>query len=215
MKDDALLSNDKRKPAPRKCEAPAGCENLLDALVEHSTDSILRHDRSLRCVYANTTFLASSGLSLHALAKPLAPDSLLAAAGYQAALEAALASGESQSTELSWRDHHGHDLHSHVRFIPEHAVTGETESVLVVARDITEQHDVDRLDLQPFQSLGPAARGHGLVPEGGQDLLHDAQVHRVVVDVQDLEGPAAQARVVRHGLAPTGAIWKNLNYRRM
>ncbi|WP_374595405.1 hypothetical protein, partial [Aquabacterium sp.] len=81
---------------------------MLDALVEHACDAILRHDASLRCVYANATYLAASGASLQDLGKTQPDGSLLLGApGYRAGLARAQASGAQQSTEIEWADQQG------------------------------------------------------------------------------------------------------------
>jgi hypothetical protein len=40
------------------------------------------------------------------------------------------------------------------------------------------------------------------VAESAHDLLHHAQVHVVVIDMQNLQWPAISVRTICHGLAP-------------
>ena len=63
-----------------------------------------------------------------------------------------------------------------------------------------EQEQVEALALEAREGFGTGRDADGGMTEGGQDLLHDLQVHRIIVDVQHLERPAdGVGEVGRHG----------------
>jgi len=63
--------------------------------------------------------------------------------------------------------------------------------------DVHQDH-VEGLFGDVLQRLGPGAGPDGTMMEGGEDLLHDAQVHRIVVHVQDDERTTDGGVGLRH-----------------
>lgn len=113
------------------------------ALVENSPDAISRFNRDLRCIYVNP-------MRTHALGTPesqlvgkrlgqgyLPPE---IAARRRAAIERVLRSGQEVTLDYGLDTPHGY-RHFHERFVPEFTRGGAIETVLAVARDITDQHD--------------------------------------------------------------------------
>lgn len=147
MTDGSKPQGLKRKPAIKQNRQVTNPDNLLDALVEHSPDTIVRHDRELRCVYANSTFLTSSGLRLQDVVGALPADISFAfdAAAYTAHLQATLSTGQPHDTEVEWRDRTGNRRYCQVQFIPERDRSNQVCGVLAVAHDITQHQQIENL----------------------------------------------------------------------
>ncbi|WP_175781826.1 EAL domain-containing protein [Burkholderia anthina] len=121
-------------------EMLAGREREFRTLVEHSPDTIVRHDKEFRRVYVNPTFAALvegdtaelvGNKSLDYLG---GPDPLL----YEQKLGEVFASGKALEFELHWRQKDGGECCHLVKLTPEYSATGTVECVLAVGRDISE-----------------------------------------------------------------------------
>ncbi|MCL5994825.1 MAG: PAS domain S-box protein [Chloroflexi bacterium] len=126
-------------------------EQELELLVEQSPDMIARFDRNLHCVYANpaiTTFAHTVpqeliGKSLSDLGVLGIPEG--AAATWDAAVQQSLETRQPRTVTLSMpfasalipaQEQQSQWLH--IRMAPVFDVKGKTESILVMARDVTE-----------------------------------------------------------------------------
>ena len=144
MTDDSKRSVPSSQSATRPGRVTSGCEHLLDALVEHASDAILRHDDRLHCIYANATYLATAGLSLQDLNSPRpAQLQLPDVPEYRDALAQTLKVAAEQTLEIKWLDPQGQTHIYQTRFIPELDAASQPVGVLVVARDITEHRHAE------------------------------------------------------------------------
>jgi two-component system NtrC family sensor kinase len=133
-------------------------EQEFRSLAENSPDNIFRYDRACRVIYANPQVMDALSFSGGALLGPtpleafpegLYPGGKDEIAGYQAALERVIASGQPADMELHLPDPRG-GLRTHsIRFAPERDADGQIVGALAFGRDITEQR---RLEDQLRQS---------------------------------------------------------------
>ena len=116
-------------------------ENEVRALVENSPDIILRFDTKLRHVYANQAIERVTGLSPQAvIGKTHAELGVPAAvaAFWQESLAKVFRSGEEDVVGFEFPTSDG-TTYFESRVVPEFGRGGEVESVLVLARDITDR----------------------------------------------------------------------------
>jgi diguanylate cyclase (GGDEF)-like protein len=127
-------------------------EREFRTLVEHSPDIIIRYNRELRRVYVNPVFVAlaaGEGGAAELIGKrprdlPLSSDAILsggaAAEEFEAMLEQVFVTGTNLEFEAAspWDDDGTPGSCYLVKMAPEFGESGAVESVLAVARDITE-----------------------------------------------------------------------------
>jgi GAF domain-containing protein/DNA-binding CsgD family transcriptional regulator len=117
-------------------------QHLTEALVDQAPDLIARLDADLRFLSANlavgVTFgrpvAELLGQTIHALG--LMPSPQLDAC--ETIAHSVFRNGRAREIELNWPTAHG-DRDYHLRFVPELGTGRQVESLLVVARDVTEQ----------------------------------------------------------------------------
>jgi diguanylate cyclase (GGDEF)-like protein/PAS domain S-box-containing protein len=127
-------------------------EREFRTLVEHSPDIIIRYDRQLRRVYVNPVFAALAGgeggaaslIGKRPRELPLSPNAILSggayAAEFEAKLEEVFRTGKNLEYEAAslWDSDGTPGSCYLVKMAPEFGEGGAVESVLAVARDITE-----------------------------------------------------------------------------
>ncbi len=127
-------------------------EREFRTIVEHSPDIIIRYDRTLRRVYVNPVFAALAGgekgaaglIGQRPRELPLSSDAILSggvdAVVFEAKLEEVFRTGENLEFEAAsrWHDDGTPGSCYLVKMAPEFSENGAVESVLAVARDITE-----------------------------------------------------------------------------
>jgi diguanylate cyclase (GGDEF)-like protein/PAS domain S-box-containing protein len=127
-------------------------EREYRTLVEHSPDIIIRYDRALRRVYVNPVFAALAGgeegasglIGKRPCELPLSSHAMLAggaaAEDFEAKLEQVFVTGRNLEFEATsrWHDDGTPAFCYLVKMAPEFGENGAVESVLAVARDITE-----------------------------------------------------------------------------
>lgn len=116
-------------------------EQEFRALVENSPDMISRFDRGLRCIYANPAVQALTGMlppkfvgKTH-LQDGVSQDGALLAS--QEVLRKVFETGHEDVYSFTYHDSAG-TRYFQSRIIPEFAINGSVESILVVTRDITD-----------------------------------------------------------------------------
>ncbi|MFO7170316.1 MAG: PAS domain-containing protein, partial [Chloroflexota bacterium] len=117
-------------------------ERELRTLVENSPDSILRYDRELRIVYINhvaATLLGQPPEQL--LGRTLDEIEMLrtATGNFRRHAQQVLATGEPQAYTEELRAADGELRFFHAQIVPEFGSQGTVESILVIARDLTDQ----------------------------------------------------------------------------
>lgn len=127
-------------------------EREFRTLVEHSPDIIIRYGRDLRRIYVNPVFVALAGgedgaaglIGKRPRDLPLSSNAILsggvAAEEFEAALEEVFVTGKNLEFEAAsrWHDDGTPGSCYLVKMAPEFGENGGVESVLAVARDITE-----------------------------------------------------------------------------
>jgi diguanylate cyclase (GGDEF)-like protein/PAS domain S-box-containing protein len=114
-------------------------EQEFRTLVENSPDGIARYDRSCRRVYINPALERTLGPALEALGRsPTEVTAIVDAEQYTAKLRRVLGEGVELSHQGAVRRAGGNIGWTHVRLVPEFGSDGRVESVLAIARDITE-----------------------------------------------------------------------------
>ncbi|MFC6190262.1 PAS domain-containing protein [Dyadobacter subterraneus] len=151
-------------------------EEKIRTLVNNTPDVITRWDKNLKLVFANSAFEDKTGFSI---------DSLLGKTSYEIGqpdfiakpdlLKHVLETGKQQEYYNSLGTSSG-EIFFHSRLIPEFSENGSVESVLVIARDITDvKHSEKRFQTMVDQS--PMAiglmRGRDMVVEIGNDKIFE------------------------------------------
>jgi PAS domain S-box-containing protein len=123
-------------------------EEGFRTLAENTPDIVARHDSDCRCIYANVAFEAQYGIPVDgALGKTPREYWSSQATGvveFEELLRSVLDSGTDRDFEFSWEDRRGKRSCHYVRAVPEFAAQGGADSVLTVARDITELKETER-----------------------------------------------------------------------
>jgi PAS domain S-box-containing protein len=116
-------------------------EQLFSALVEHAPDIIARIDRELRHVYVNPAVVSATGIAAHDLTSGGHPKTgvpLELCVRWAAGVRKVFASGLVHHFELSFTAA-GAEKHYESRMVPELGADGGIESVLAIARDVTDR----------------------------------------------------------------------------
>jgi two-component system, cell cycle sensor histidine kinase and response regulator CckA len=138
-------------------------EQEFRTLAENAPDVIARFDRELRHVYVNSAGERASGVSaqdsLGKTARELGfPEAQVNQ--WEEALRQVFSTGAQTSIEFEFPTLNG-DRFYQSRFVPEFAPDGSIESILAIARDVTEQTKLETqfLRAQRLESLGTLASG--------------------------------------------------------
>jgi two-component system, cell cycle sensor histidine kinase and response regulator CckA len=138
-------------------------EQEFRTLAENAPDVIARFDRELRHVYVNSAGENASGIlaqdSLGKTARELGfPEAQVNQ--WEEALSQVFSTGTQTSIEFEFPTPNGVRFYQS-RFVPEFAPDGSIESVLAIARDLTEQKQLETqfLRAQRLESLGTLASG--------------------------------------------------------
>ncbi len=118
----------------------------FESLAENSPDMVVRFDRALRFLYANRALERITGIARDALIGHASSDvGLLGqnAVFWQEKLNAAFASGEPEQFEFTFAASEGESVYD-CYLIPEYGLDGQVESVMTVARDVTERVSAER-----------------------------------------------------------------------
>jgi PAS domain S-box-containing protein len=116
-------------------------EQLFSTLVEHAPDIIARIDRELRHVYVNPAVVSATGVAPQDITSGRHPQPgvpLELCVRWAAGVRKVFASGVPHEFELSFAAG-GVDRHYASRMVPEIGVDGAIDSVLAIARDVTER----------------------------------------------------------------------------
>lgn len=116
-------------------------EYELRTLVNTSPDIIIRLDRAMRYVYVNPAFERITGLAREQLAGKTNRDLGMIpqqTARWEAACSRTFASGREETFEFEMESFFGRRIFW-ARVLPEFAKNGEVETVMVLARDVTER----------------------------------------------------------------------------
>ena len=119
-------------------------ERLFSALVENSPDVIARIDRELRHVYVNPAVSAATGVTAEQVMRR---DRQLGVplelcVRWAAGARRVFATGKQQEIEISFPTAEG-ERHYASHMVPELGADGRVESVLAIARDVTERKRVE------------------------------------------------------------------------
>lgn len=129
-------------------------EEEFRALAENAPDIIARFDRQYRHLYVNPAIEAATGLPVAAFigkthAEVGMPEDLVA--GCQAAIREVFSRGSEHAAEFTLATPQG-EKHYHCRMVPERNRRGVVDTVLAVARDITDSK-VAELELSASRQL--------------------------------------------------------------
>ncbi len=118
-------------------------QDLFKQMVDSSPDAIMRHDATLRCVYANATLAAVSGQPLDTIvgAMPQELPFVFDAKAYDERLHNVLRLGTASGFEMEWGLPDGTVRWCQVRLVPERDVDGCVVGVMSVCHDITAQKE--------------------------------------------------------------------------
>lgn len=176
-------------------------EALFSALVEHSPDVIARIDRELRHVYVNPAIVAATGL---------APNEVMGKTNGQlgvpleicmrwaAGARRVFATGRQHDIEITYSTAEG-PRHYESRMAPEFGADGKVESVLAIARDVTDRRRI----------AVTAQRARGDKPSAGRgfEALADALPEAITCYDRELRHVYANAAVLNAtGLAPSALL---------
>jgi PAS domain S-box-containing protein len=123
-------------------------EAEFKALVEHSPDPIARIDRQSRLIYLNPSATELLGISLDELSQKSIRDLSLSHANVESAellIKEVFDRGEVRTIENFVRDLQGKDKFYQTFLVPEFDDWGKVESILSIARDLTELKKVERI----------------------------------------------------------------------
>jgi two-component system, cell cycle sensor histidine kinase and response regulator CckA len=138
-------------------------ERELRTLTEHAPDIISRFDQDLKYLFINAAVEAATGINAAAFLGKTAREldlPITAVAQWETTLNQVFATGEATSIECEVSTPQGM-RHYQSRCVPEFALDGSVESVLVISRDTTEQKQLEAqlFRAQRMESLGTLASG--------------------------------------------------------
>ncbi|MCF7804278.1 MAG: PAS domain S-box protein [Candidatus Marinimicrobia bacterium] len=140
-------------------------EEEYRSLVQNVPDVISRVDREYRHLFINSVIERYIGIPPEVIIGNTVretglPNSFVQM--FETNIDAVFRTGEEQQAEYDFATNQGH-RHLHIRFVPEHSDEGEVETVLNVARDVTELreteealHESERLLQETFEALEEA-----------------------------------------------------------
>jgi two-component system, cell cycle sensor histidine kinase and response regulator CckA len=138
-------------------------ERELRTLTEHAPDIISRFDRDRRYLFINAAVEAATGIAAAAFLGKTARElglPITTVEQWETTLNQVFATGEATSIESEAEMPQGM-RHYQSRCVPEFALDGSVESVLVMSRDTTEQKQLEAqlFRAQRMESLGTLASG--------------------------------------------------------
>jgi two-component system, cell cycle sensor histidine kinase and response regulator CckA len=138
-------------------------EQELRTLTEHAPDIISRFDKDLRYLFVNPAIEEPTGLSVEFFLGKTARELGLPeiqVEQWETVLRTVFATGEAIPVESEYKTPKGLRYYQS-RCVPEFAINGSVESVLVMTRDITEQHQLEAqlFRAQRLESIGTLASG--------------------------------------------------------
>jgi two-component system, cell cycle sensor histidine kinase and response regulator CckA len=138
-------------------------ERELRTLTEHAPDIISRFDQDLKYRFINAAVEAATGIAAAAFLGKTARElglPIAAVEQWETILNQVFATGEATSIECDAPTAQGM-RHYQSRCVPEFALDGSVESVLVMSRDTTEQKQLEAqlFRAQRMESLGTLASG--------------------------------------------------------
>jgi PAS domain S-box-containing protein len=176
-------------------------ERLFSALVEHAPDVIARIDRDLRHVYVNPAIAAATGITPEELIGKTTQQlgvPLELCVRWAAGVRRVFATGREQDIEITYSTEAG-PRHYESRMVPERGPDGEIESVLAIARDITDRKHSELALRASEARLRQSQREF--------DMLADALPEVVTRYDRDLRHTYANAAVERElGLVRTSLL---------
>jgi diguanylate cyclase (GGDEF)-like protein/PAS domain S-box-containing protein len=165
-------------------------EREFRTLVENSADTVARHDRDLRRVYANPAFGELVEGGVEALIGKL-PSEVPGGEGgllYEEKLHQVLASGEAVEFELKWVNKAGQDVYSLINLTPEFDEEGHVASVLAVGRDITELYTYrQKIHRMAFFDPLTALPNRALFNDRLRQMIADASWHGQLAGVMMID----------------------------
>lgn len=121
----------------------AAREQEFHTLVDNLPTTVLRYNRYLQRIYANPTYLQMIGCSETELRNKAIDDvwraTNLSIEAYKAILHKVIHDGEKQEVSLEWTDHNGQLIYHALKIVPEYAIDGRIQSILVLGFDFSEQ----------------------------------------------------------------------------
>lgn len=149
-----------RAASARERRALVKSERELHSLADNLPDVVMRFDRQLRLVYANSAALRAAGLE----SEPINGGFRLAETGFGAdvvtALETALQvvfrTGRLSGLAFTLSGHNKPERHYDCRFVIERKAAGQAETLLAIARDVTEARQAEA-QVQASERLARAA----------------------------------------------------------
>jgi two-component system, cell cycle sensor histidine kinase and response regulator CckA len=138
-------------------------ERELRTLTEHAPDIISRFDKDLKYLFINAAVEAATGIDAAAFLGKTAREldlPITAVEQWETTLNQVFATGAATSIECEASTPQGM-RHYQSRCVPEFALDGSVESVLVMSRDTTEQKQLEAqlFRAQRMESLGTLASG--------------------------------------------------------
>ncbi len=151
-------------------------EQLFSALVEHAPDIIARIDRELRHVYVNPAVVSATGVSAQDLTSGRHPQPgvpLELCVRWAAGVRKVFASGLPYHFEMSFSAADG-EKHYESRMVPELGADGAIESVLAIARDVTDKR---RAELALASAQTEVRRGRRALEILAEALPHPVRMY--------------------------------------
>jgi two-component system, cell cycle sensor histidine kinase and response regulator CckA len=138
-------------------------ERELRTLTEHAPDIISRFDQDLKYLFINAAVEAATGIDAAAFLGKTAREldlPITVVEQWETTLNQVFATGEATAIECEAATPQG-IRHYQSRCVPEFALDGSVESVLVMSRDVTEQKQLETqlFRAQRMESLGTLASG--------------------------------------------------------
>ncbi len=129
-------------------------QTLFKQLVDSSPDAIMRHDATLRCIYANATLVIVSGQPMDTIvgALPQELPFVFDAKSYAERLHNVVRLGAPSGFEMEWGLPDGTLRWCQVRLVPERDERGAVVGVMSVCHDIT-AHKALQAKLEKAESL--------------------------------------------------------------
>ncbi|GAB3928537.1 PAS domain S-box protein [Larkinella terrae] len=158
-------------------------EAQLRTLVENTPDAITRWDTALRLLFANSAFVAKTGQSLESLLGKTNTEMgqpAEIAGPYMAKLWQTIETGQPQVHYNSFPTPKG-ELEFYSQMVPELGLTGSVQSVLAIARDITDLRAAQAQILQSADNL-QAVLDASPASIGLLKAVHDANNPAIVLD---------------------------------
>ncbi len=144
-----FFESEKEPPSPEPLDTAYYRERELLTLLEHSPDIIVRYDTNMNRIYANRTYIEQTGFTKgEAIGVSLFDKNVLpvtTAMQFRQMLLNAFQTGSPDEKDYEWTDKNNVFHCFTVRIIPEFDQQGLLESVMAIARDITDRRKSELL----------------------------------------------------------------------